>query len=684
MGTSTTAFYSFSRDTQARKSNMNVLSLIGQFFCFMFLLEMVSCAQLDTSSKIQTLDNRISNKNNELTNIETTSNVQTKGHYQDSNVVGVASVWLPWVGATCSIQNCSNPYNKTTLFPAPYYACSTGVGQWNQGAQLFLDPIPQGYEISYANITFSGSFFCDTQLSQTTFILELNEMLLAYGEFPVGVPGCNCGCFMNTSMLSNSDISNQFTGYFYGGYNQIIVIPINNDICLMGIQIDFYYMPIPISLTAISPSKAPSNQDTLVTLKGSGFFNLSTLSCKFGQVIVPATYVDNTTITCVAPAVSTPGTVPVSASNTGQYFSAALYFNYQSVSPNYSEDFKQFMETYWWLIVSIAIPVIVIVVIVTIILVKRSKAKQRRLKRMLAINGEEPTNPLLGSSRGSIFNSLEIKDDIDYKEIEIAERIGRGNFGEVYKGVWRGTVVAVKKTKIPSHVSETEELQFLEDFAREAQIMRALRHPNVVQFLGICRSGADDICIITEFMPRGNLNKLLHDRSLHLDWDLRLRIAMDVAKGMNYLHKSNPPIVHRDLKTYNLLVDGNYKVKVCDFGLARLLNQTSGVMTSCGTPAWTAPEVLRNELYTEKADVYSFGIVLWELVTREEPHQGVPPFQVVFAVGTQGVRPPIPSTCPTEFAKLIKDCWAESPTARPSFDEIILRLQSMRKGKDNL
>jgi len=100
-------------------------------------------------------------------------------------------------------------------------------------------------------------------------------------------------------------------------------------------------------------------------------------------------------------------------------------------------------------------------------------------------------------------------------------------------------------------------------------------------------------------------------------------------------------------------------------------------MTSCGTPAWTAPEVLRNERYTETADVFSFGVVLWELVTREEPHHGVPPFQIVFAVGTQGIRPIIPSSCPVEVGSLIEECWAESPDERPDFSEIMKRLESI-------
>eukprot|EP01116_Phalansterium_solitarium_P008208 TRINITY_DN2170_c0_g1_i1.p1 TRINITY_DN2170_c0_g1~~TRINITY_DN2170_c0_g1_i1.p1 ORF type:complete len:192 (+),score=42.35 TRINITY_DN2170_c0_g1_i1:257-832(+) len=181
-------------------------------------------------------------------------------------------------------------------------------------------------------------------------------------------------------------------------------------------------------------------------------------------------------------------------------------------------------------------------------------------------------------------------------------------------------------------------------------------------------------------MPRGSLFGILHRRSFDLSWSLIIRIAMDVARGMNYLHKCTPIIIHRDLKSHNLLVDETFKVKVCDFGLARLLGQqTDKEMTSCGTPSWTAPEVLRNEHYTESADIYSYGVVLWELVTRSEPHQGMPPFQVVFAVGTQGLRPTIPDSCPSEFRQLIEDCWSEIPHDRPKFDQMMKRLEDMLK-----
>jgi len=261
--------------------------------------------------------------------------------------------------------------------------------------------------------------------------------------------------------------------------------------------------------------------------------------------------------------------------------------------------------------------------------------------------------------------------EITIEEVKIGPRIGKGNFGEVYKSYWRGAEIAVKK--LPAH-NMTDTL--LKEFHREVALMRALRHPNVLQFLGSCTI-PPDICICTEYMPRGSLYRILHDPTLLLPWGLVRRMAVDAARGCLYLHSSDPVIVHRDLKSHNLLVDENWKVKVCDFGLSTIVEQASHTMTACGTPCWTAPEVLRNQRYSEKADVYSFGIVLWEAATRDDPYAGMPPFQVIFQVGREGMRPPVPKTAPPDYIKLMTDCWAENPNARPSMREVLARLEAL-------
>ncbi|KAK9048701.1 hypothetical protein SSX86_032333 [Deinandra increscens subsp. villosa] len=149
---------------------------------------------------------------------------------------------------------------------------------------------------------------------------------------------------------------------------------------------------------------------------------------------------------------------------------------------------------------------------------------------------------------------------------------------------------------------------------------------------------------------------------------------------MNYLHRRNPPIVHRDLKSPNLLVDRKYTVKVCDFGLSRLkANTFLSSKTAAGTPEWMAPEVLRDEPSNEKSDVYSFGVILWELATLRQPWGNLNPAQVVAAVGFKCKRLEIPADVNPQVAALIEACWANEPWKRPSFSAIMDTLRPLTK-----
>jgi len=260
--------------------------------------------------------------------------------------------------------------------------------------------------------------------------------------------------------------------------------------------------------------------------------------------------------------------------------------------------------------------------------------------------------------------------NIDAKELVMDKEIGRGSFGLVHKALWRGTEVAVKRLPRDS----IAEHQVLLEFMKEAFIMRRLRHPNVLQVLGVC---LDPPCIVMEYLPKGSLFHLIHNPDVTLEWPVIQKIAVEICRGMAYLHGCTPPLIHRDLKPHNLLVDETWRVKVCDFGLSRFL-EAKRDMTACGTPAYAAPEVLRNSAYSVSADVYSFAIVLWELVARQPLYPGMPPFQIIFTVGTQGTRPKIPPKCPLVIAQLIQDCWAEDPASRPSFVELAERVAGLR------
>ncbi|KAG5030305.1 hypothetical protein JHK87_013819 [Glycine soja] len=283
--------------------------------------------------------------------------------------------------------------------------------------------------------------------------------------------------------------------------------------------------------------------------------------------------------------------------------------------------------------------------------------------------------------------------DIPWEEIAVGERIGLGSYGEVYRGEWHGTEVAVKKFLYQDISGE-----LLEEFKSEVQIMKRLRHPNVVLFMGAV-TRPPNLSIVSEFLPRGSLYRLIHRPNNQLDERRRLRMALDAARGMNYLHNCTPVIVHRDLKSPNLLVDKNWVVKVCDFGLSRMKHSTFlSSRSTAGTAEWMAPEVLRNELSDEKpqiasssiiygvCDVFSYGVILWELSTLQQPWGGMNPMQVVGAVGFQHRRLDIPDNVDPAIADIIRQCWQTlsdvlqlDPKLRPTFAEIMAALKPLQK-----
>ncbi|XP_071723547.1 uncharacterized protein [Rutidosis leptorrhynchoides] len=259
--------------------------------------------------------------------------------------------------------------------------------------------------------------------------------------------------------------------------------------------------------------------------------------------------------------------------------------------------------------------------------------------------------------------------EIQWDHLKLGEEVGQGSFAVVYRGLWKGTDVAVKLYLQKAYTEGT-----LEDFKKEITIMKKLRHPNVLLFMGAVYS-QDRLAIVTEFLPRGSLFKTLHKNNQALDFRKRIKMAIDVARGMNYLHNRKPPIVHRDLKSSNLLVDKNWNVKVGDFGLSRWKNITFlSAKSGRGTPQWMAPEVLRNEPSNEKSDIFSFGVILWELMTVSVPWNNLNSLQVVGVVGFMDRRLDIPEKVDPQISDIIRDCWKSDPAERPSFEEIIQRM----------
>ncbi|XP_020685351.1 serine/threonine-protein kinase STY46 [Dendrobium catenatum] len=261
--------------------------------------------------------------------------------------------------------------------------------------------------------------------------------------------------------------------------------------------------------------------------------------------------------------------------------------------------------------------------------------------------------------------------EIDFGMLKFESKLGSGSYGDLFRGTYCSQDVAIKVLK-PERVS----VDMQREFVQEVYIMRKVRHRNVVQFIGACTK-PPSLCIVTEFMSGGSVYDILHKQKSSFKLPALLRVAIDVSKGMNYLHQNN--IIHRDLKAANLLMDENEVVKVADFGVARVKAQT-GVMTAeTGTYRWMAPEVIEHKPYDHKADVFSFGIVLWELITGKLPYEYLTPLQAAVGVVQKGLRPTIPKrTCP-KLAQLLEMCWQQDPVQRPNFSEILDFLQLITK-----
>ncbi|XP_050122678.1 serine/threonine-protein kinase CTR1-like isoform X4 [Malus sylvestris] len=266
--------------------------------------------------------------------------------------------------------------------------------------------------------------------------------------------------------------------------------------------------------------------------------------------------------------------------------------------------------------------------------------------------------------------------DIPWSDLVIKEKIGAGSFGTVQRADWHGSDVAVKIL-----MEQDLHEEHFKEFLSEVTIMKDLRHPNIVLFMGAVTK-PPNLSIVTEYLSRGSLFMLLQKPGAReaLDENSRLKMAHDVAKGMNYLHRHKPPIVHHDLKSPNLLVDKHYTVKVCDFGLSRSKASTFlSPKSAAGTAEWMAPEVMRNEPSNEKSDVYSFGVILWELATLQRPWGNLNPLQVVSAVVVYNKRLDIPHDVNPRVAAIIEACWANEPWKRPSFASIMESLTPLIK-----
>ncbi|KAI9992536.1 hypothetical protein PInf_017955 [Phytophthora infestans] len=271
--------------------------------------------------------------------------------------------------------------------------------------------------------------------------------------------------------------------------------------------------------------------------------------------------------------------------------------------------------------------------------------------------------------------------EINFNDLKLQKIIGAGAFGEVIKGTYCGTPVVVKRM-LRNKITEDN----LRMFGDEIQLMMNLRHPNIVQFIGASWNSYSNICFVTEFLERGDLFAVLRNPENKMTWAKPiLRMTIDTSRGMAYLHSMKPPIIHRDLKSMNILVSSTWGAKVSDFGLSRE-KSVDETMSVTGTPLWLPPEMIRGERYTEKADVYSFGIVLAELDTRKIPYHNIKAkgarnkkvsgSTLMHMVAYENLRPSLSKTCMDSVRDLYKRCTADDQSVRPTFEEIVQYLEN--------
>eukprot|EP00002_Diphylleia_rotans_P024177 TRINITY_DN4768_c0_g1_i12.p1 TRINITY_DN4768_c0_g1~~TRINITY_DN4768_c0_g1_i12.p1 ORF type:complete len:2487 (+),score=282.84 TRINITY_DN4768_c0_g1_i12:63-7523(+) len=278
-------------------------------------------------------------------------------------------------------------------------------------------------------------------------------------------------------------------------------------------------------------------------------------------------------------------------------------------------------------------------------------------------NPKEKQGNRLDRARISPRNNLRLQFELDFQDLMTTEtRLGVGSFGSVLLGSYKGKPVAVKKM-----FQQTTQEKYYLAFLSEVSLMQRLNHPNIVRLIGAC-TRVPNLSIVMEYVELGNLSQLLHSKKEKLTNTNRRRIVEGIIRGMAHLHSFKPPILHRDLKTSNVLIDAAYNPKICDFGFSRI-KAANQMMTRCGTVAYEAPEILDGRMYTEKVDVYSFGIMVWEIITRESLYPNMDSMQIANYV-LAGRRPKIPQKADNVLLNLMVRCWNQDADSRPKFQEI--------------
>ncbi|XP_052187954.1 serine/threonine-protein kinase STY13-like isoform X1 [Diospyros lotus] len=293
--------------------------------------------------------------------------------------------------------------------------------------------------------------------------------------------------------------------------------------------------------------------------------------------------------------------------------------------------------------------------------------------------------------------------EIDLGKLDIRNVIAHGTYGTVYRGVYDGQDVAVKLLDWGEDdiTTAAETAALRASFWQEVAVWHKLDHPNVTKFVG-ASMGTSNLkipsnsissdahnsvppraccCVIVEYLPGGTLKKyLIRNSRKKLAFKVVIQLALDLSRGLSYLHSKK--VVHRDVKTENMLLDSHRTLKIADFGVARVEAQNPRDMTGeTGTLGYMAPEVLDGKPYNRKCDVYSFSICLWEIYCCDMPYPDLSFAEVSSAVVRQNLRPEIPRCCPNSLGSIMRKCWDADPEKRPEMDEVVRLLEAVDTSK---
>ncbi|XP_026089742.1 tyrosine-protein kinase SRK2-like [Carassius auratus] len=283
----------------------------------------------------------------------------------------------------------------------------------------------------------------------------------------------------------------------------------------------------------------------------------------------------------------------------------------------------------------------------------------------------EPCKKLMApETHGLSYNTVD-QWEIPRSSLKLSKKLGAGQFGEVFEGIWNDSTAVAVKTLKPGTMDP-------KDFLREAQIMKKLRHVKLIQLYAVCTK-EEPIYIVTELMSHGSLLEYLQkDRGASLQMSDQIEMGAQVASGMAYLELQN--YIHRDLAARNVLVGDNNVCKVADFGLARVFQMENENVYEAKEGSkfpvkWTALEAIHENKFTIKSDVWSFGILLYEIVTfGQMPYPTMTNYQVVQQL-PKGYRMPCPPNCPTYLYDIMSECWKDSPADRPTFETLQWKLE---------